>query len=98
MRSMGVALDAEAALDIRKVVGFHFPDTGESWTIEVRRGIADVREGLPESPDLRLAVDSVVWREMLCGRRNPATTLASDAVQVEGGVLELLGFLRLFRR
>ena len=46
--------------------------------------------------DVAVTVDSGVWKDLLTGRRNPALTLASSDVQVEGGTLDLVAFLRLF--
>jgi hypothetical protein len=44
-----------------------------------------------------VTVNSTVWKELLAGLRNPALTLASDDIEVEGGRLALVSFLALFR-
>ncbi len=41
--------------------------------------------------------DSEVWREIVLGLRNPALAFASDDVEIEGGTLDAVRFLRLFR-
>jgi alkyl sulfatase BDS1-like metallo-beta-lactamase superfamily hydrolase len=96
LRAMAVRLDPEQSADTDTVVGFRFPDLGEEWTIHVRRGVAEVQPRFPEEPDVAVSVDSNVFKEILIGARNRALALASDEVQVEGGTLALVNFLRLF--
>ncbi len=62
----------------------------------MRRGVAEIQPVFPPDPDLAVTVDSRVWKELLTGRRNPALTLASSDLQVEGGSLDRVAFLRLF--
>jgi alkyl sulfatase BDS1-like metallo-beta-lactamase superfamily hydrolase len=97
MRAMSVNLDPEKSLDADTVVGFRFPDVGEAFTIHVRRGVAEVSPVFPEEPDIAVTVDSLVWKEILIGKRNPLTAFASDDVAIEGGTVALVGFLRMFR-
>lgn len=94
--AMSVSLDPEASRDVDRVVGFRFPDAGEDWTVHVRRGVAEIRPGLPEKPEILVTLAATVWKEMLAGLRSPALTLASGEIRVEGGRLDLIGFLRLF--
>ena len=96
LRSMSVQLDPLKSADVDTVVGFRFPDVGEAYTMHVRRGVAEVQPVFPADPDLAVTVDSSVWKDLLTGRRNPALTLASSDVQVDGGTLDLVAFLRLF--
>jgi len=43
-----------------------------------------------------LIVDSTVWKEVVTGFRNPALALIKD-VDKEGGTLEIIKFLGLFK-
>jgi alkyl sulfatase BDS1-like metallo-beta-lactamase superfamily hydrolase len=97
VRAMPVHLDPSASASVDTVVGLHFPDVDEGWTIHVRRGVAEVRPSFPATPAIGVRMDSAVWKDLLAGRRNAALTLASSEVQVEGSTLELIAFLRLFR-
>jgi alkyl sulfatase BDS1-like metallo-beta-lactamase superfamily hydrolase len=96
MASMPVRLDPEKSADIDMLVGFHFPDVDESYTIHVRRGVAEFQRSFPEEPNVAISVDSEVWREIVVGFRNPAIAFASGDVQVQGSTLDLIAFLRLF--
>jgi putative sterol carrier protein len=78
------------------VAGFIFPDTGEAFSVHVRRGVAEIQPRLPEKADLTVRMDSQVWKEVAAGLRSPAVAIAKD-MQVEGGRLDLIRFLSLFR-
>ena len=93
---MAIKLNPEKSIDVDKVAGFRFPDTGEAFTVHVRRGVAEVRSQFPENPDITLTVDSTVWKEVVTGFRNPAIALVKD-VDKEGGTLEIVKFLNLFK-
>ncbi len=97
MAAMPVHLDPDRAADVDMAVGFRFPDVGEDYSLHVRRGVAEFRSRLPARPDVVVTADSRVWKEVVLGIRNPAVTLLSGQVQVEGGTLDLVGFLRMFR-
>jgi alkyl sulfatase BDS1-like metallo-beta-lactamase superfamily hydrolase len=93
--AMAIKLDPEKSSDVDTVAGFRFPDTGEAFTVHVRRGVAEIRPQFPENPDISLTVDSTVWKEVATGFRNPAIALVKD-VDKEGGTLEIVKFLKLF--
>jgi alkyl sulfatase BDS1-like metallo-beta-lactamase superfamily hydrolase len=93
---MAVKLIPEKSIDVDTVAGFRFPDTGEAFTVHVRRGVAEIQPQFPENPDISLTVDSTVWKEVVTGFRNPAIALVKD-VDKEGGMLEIVRFLNLFK-
>ena len=93
--AMAIKLVAEKSMDVDTIAGFRFPDTGEAFTVHVRRGVAEIRPQFPENPDISLTVDSSVWKEVATGFRNPAIALVKD-VDKEGGTLEIVKFLKLF--
>ena len=94
--AMAVKLDPEKSMDVDTIAGFRFPDTGEAYTVHVRRGVAEIRPQFPESPDISLTVDAAVWKEVVTGFRNPAVALVKD-VDKEGGILDIIAFLNLFK-
>lgn len=93
---LAVNLDAQKSLDLEQKVGFEFPDTGEAWTLWVRRGVAETQPRLLDGLDLRVRVDSLVFKEMLARVRNPALTLAREFEMVDGSHLRFVQFMRLF--
>jgi len=96
MQAMRVSLDSDKAAEEDTVIGFEFTDTGETFGIHVRKGIAEVTDGFPENPDASLKTDSLVWKEILAKRRNPAVAFASGDVDINGSIIDMLAFLSLF--
>ena len=93
---MAVNLNPEKSAEVDIIAGFRFPDTGEAYTVHVRRSVAEIQPVFPESPEISLTVDSNVWKEVVTGLRNSAIALVKD-VDKEGGTLEIIKFLSLFK-
>ena len=81
-----------------RVVGFVFPDTEEKFMLHVRRGVVEVQPYFFAEPEVTVTVASTTWKDILVRRRNPVAAFASGDVKVEGGALDLVGFLALFDR
>jgi alkyl sulfatase BDS1-like metallo-beta-lactamase superfamily hydrolase len=94
--AMAVKLDPDKSIDVDTIAGFRFPDTGEAYSVHVRRGVAEIRPQFPDNPDISLTVDAAVWKEVATGFRNPAIALVKD-VDKEGGILDIIKFLNLFK-
>ncbi len=93
---MAVNLDPKKSADVDVIAGFRFPDTGQAYTVHVRRGVAEIQPKFPDNPDISLTVDSNVWKEVVTGFRNPVVALVKD-VDKEGGTLKIIKFLNLFK-
>lgn len=94
---LSVNLHAEDTLDLNQKVGFEFTDTGEKYTLWVRRGVTELQPVLMDGLDLHVRVDSQVFKEMLAQLRNPALTLAKDFDVVQGSKPGLIKFMSLFQ-
>ena len=94
--SMAVKLNPEKSAFVNTVAGFRFPDTGEAFTVHVRRGVAEIQPRFPKNPDISVTVDSDVWKEIAAGMRSPALAILKD-MKKEGGTLNLIKFLKLFK-
>lgn len=72
-------------------------DVAESWTITVRRGVAEVREGTPlpgtPEPVATITTTSRTWIGLALDVRDPAAALIAGDLEVDnpGGVLTFLG-------
>lgn len=97
MRAMPVNLNAEMSAGKNIIVGFRFTDIDETYTIHVRSGVAEVQPGLPENPDMMVTTEAMIWKQLLSGHRNAAAAIATGAVGVDGGRVDLVRFLLLFR-
>lgn len=94
--ALAVNLDAVASAERQQTVGFEFPDTQETWTVIVRRGVAEVRPGLAGNPDLHVKVPAQVFKEMLARLRGPAVTIARDCEMIKGNKVAFAAFMKLF--
>ena len=92
---LAVNLDPVKSADLDQRVGIKFTDTGEAYTIHVRRGIAEITPGLKDNLDMLVHADSVKWKEMLAKLRSPVTTLAGFKYP-KGNVIEFANFLKNF--
>ncbi len=93
-------LNPEKSADADTVMGFRFPDASESFTIHVRRRVADFRTGFPDEPDVAISADSGAWVEVVAGVRGLPAAIASGDIEIEGGVRKLPAaeaFLAMFR-
>ena len=93
---MEVALDGEAAWDVQQRIAFEFPDLRRAYTLEVRRGVTERLPGVHPEADIHVQIDSLAFKQLLAGQRNPALALAVDFDFQRGGRLGLARFLRLF--
>ncbi|MBN1498004.1 MAG: MBL fold metallo-hydrolase, partial [Spirochaetes bacterium] len=95
--TLAVNLDAGACMDLEKRVGFTFSDTGETWSIHLRRGVAETRPKLLDRLDILVSADSKKWKEMLAKLRNPVTTLAGFEYR-KGNAVEFARFMKYFEQ
>jgi alkyl sulfatase BDS1-like metallo-beta-lactamase superfamily hydrolase len=93
--SLAVNLDPIKSADLDKRVGIKFTDTGEAYTIHVRRGVAEITPRLKDNLDMLVYADSGKWKEMLAKLRSPVTTLAGFKYP-KGNVIEFANFLKNF--
>jgi alkyl sulfatase BDS1-like metallo-beta-lactamase superfamily hydrolase len=98
MAAMAVRLKAEETLDTDTAALFRFTDTGEDYTVHIRRGVAETRLRTHPSPDLTITTTAQTWKRVASRKQNPALAYASGEIQVEGGVAAVVGFLGNFER
>jgi len=51
---MAVHLDPHKSITVNMCVGFNFTDSGESWMVHVRHGVADIKKNGPVKRMLKL--------------------------------------------
>ncbi|OWY23736.1 MBL fold metallo-hydrolase [Sphingobacteriales bacterium UPWRP_1] len=93
---MAAHLNPDKSSNVQQTALFHFTDTGAKWTVQVRRGVAEVQPFAAGAPDITISVTETVWKELTAKVRNPITTYLSGEIQVTGGQLAFLQFMRLF--
>jgi alkyl sulfatase BDS1-like metallo-beta-lactamase superfamily hydrolase len=60
-------LMAEETLDVQMTFGFNQPDINEGLGLEIRRGVAEFHESLPDHADVILEMDRSVLESILLG-------------------------------
>jgi len=78
-------LKAEDTLDVTMTVGFRFPDVGEAYGIEIRRGVAQFVEHLPEKTDLTISLDKAVLDRIRSGQLTMNDAIGERIIKVSDG-------------
>ena len=79
-----------------KTMSWRFPDVNKAYTLEVRSGVAEFREGLDEQADITLQVNKDDWIEIILGQRSFPYALATGDVTLDGGIKKLPELTRFF--
>jgi alkyl sulfatase BDS1-like metallo-beta-lactamase superfamily hydrolase len=97
-RGMTVRLDPEKSINTNKRVRFHFVDLNKNYTVHVNRGVAIVEVDSREKADLSVELKSNIWKEIVAKLRSPVIALAKGDIRIEGSIIELVRFLKLFQQ
>lgn len=89
-------IDPEKAGDLEMTLGFSFPDVGEQWALEVRRGVAQLHKGIPEGTELRLSMDKSFMDTLLTGEGGLVKGALLGDVKADGNLLDIRRFLSCF--
>lgn len=90
-----VNLNSQACVEINKKVGFVFTDTGDEFTVWIRKGVAEVLHKLVDDLDIKVSLDSKQWKEMLAQIRSPMLTIMKFKYE-KGNAVSMTNFLKLF--
>lgn len=74
--SLSVNLNAQACGDMVKTIGMRFTDENSEFSIYIRRGVAEIKHGLPSEPDILVTANAKDFKAMLAKIKNPIITLA----------------------
>jgi hypothetical protein len=80
----------------RVVVAFELNDTGETFHVAARDGVATVLPGRPERADATVRLPQRVWIGLLLGVTSLCDALLADGVEAEGDLAEFVRFHRRF--
>ncbi len=94
--AMTVRLDPVKSADAHIVVAFKITDTGETYALEVRRGVAQVHEGLPAKVDATLAISLATMQKLIARQLTLVGALQSGEVKIQGSAALLTRFYGFF--
>ncbi len=100
MKSLPVNLNAEKAIEIDKKIIFKFSDINDVFSLHIRRGVAQLSFSNFDDPDLVVTTDQQSLKEIFAGLKNVASislALTDGTIEVEGGKMEFLKTLSLFK-
>jgi len=89
-------VDPEKANDVELTLGFSFPDIDEQWALEVRRGVVQLHQGIPEGTRLKLTLDKTYLDTVMSGENGLLKGALLGEVKVEGNLLDIRTFLGCF--
>jgi alkyl sulfatase BDS1-like metallo-beta-lactamase superfamily hydrolase len=96
VEGLPVRLKAEETLDMNVSVGFKYTDVGEDYALEVRRGVAEVRSGLPVGAVAIVTGTRASIGPLLSGVTPVAEALKDPGIKVDGSMDGLVKFLGHF--
>ena len=67
VNGMRFRLQAENTLDVHMTMGLRVPDVDEGYGLEIRRGVAEYHDSLPENADVVLEIDRLTLESILVG-------------------------------
>ena len=100
MKSLPVNLNVEKAIETNKKIVFKFSDIDDVFSLHIRRGVAQLSTNIIEEPDLIINTDQQTLKEIFAGLKNVASislSLTDGTIEVEGGKMEFLKTLSLFK-
>lgn len=89
-------IDPDKAADVQLTLGFEFPDVGEQWALEIRRGVAQLHQGIPAGTALKLSMDKRFMETLLTGEGGLIKGMLLGDVKVDGNLLDIKTFLACF--
>ena len=96
VEAMPVRLKAEETFDVNLSVGFSYSDVSEDYTLEIRRGVAEVRSGLPAGAIATVKGTRDSIGPLLSGVTPVQEALKNPGVKVDGSIDGLVKFLSHF--
>ncbi len=93
---LSVWLDAEATADVELTLAFKFTDVQENYGLQIRRGVAEFWDTLPDEYDFAIVTTREVVDQLLLGDLKPLRAVAEGKIQIEGDAELLDRVLRYF--
>ncbi|KAF0805597.1 beta-lactamase domain-containing protein [Alcanivorax xiamenensis] len=96
--AMPSLLKAEETLEVNEALGFRFRDTGKTFTLRIRQGIALIESGLDDDSVATLDTSEITWKSIAAGSRSAALALAGGDLNIDGDKLDALRILGYFEK
>jgi putative sterol carrier protein len=95
MKKMPDAFVPEKAEGVDAVIQFHLGDGGD-WICTIRDQACTAVEGVTEEPNLTLSAEADDYIDMVTGKLNPMTAIATKKVLLKGDLNLAMKYMNLF--
>jgi putative sterol carrier protein len=95
MKKMPDAFVPEKAEGVDAVIQFHLGDGGD-WICTIRDQACTAVEGVTEEPNLTLSAEADDYIDMITGKLNPMTAIATKKVLLKGDLNLAMKYMNLF--
>ncbi|MCU1718050.1 alkyl/aryl-sulfatase [Pseudomonas sp. 5P_3.1_Bac2] len=89
-------IDPQKSEDLEMTLGFALPDINEQWSLEIRRGVAQLHPGIAADTTLRLTLNKSYLNSIISGDTSLLKGALLGDVKVSGNLLEVRRFLASF--
>jgi alkyl sulfatase BDS1-like metallo-beta-lactamase superfamily hydrolase len=96
LKFLEAQINPEKSKDLEGVVQITFADLNQSWTLHVRRGVAEVTAVVPDQVDANLSLPRLVWAQMVLNETTLEKAIASGEATVEGSAKTLSAVFNSF--
>jgi alkyl sulfatase BDS1-like metallo-beta-lactamase superfamily hydrolase len=94
--AMTVRLDPSRTADVHMTVAFRFKDTGQTYALEIRRGVAQLHESMPGQADASLTMTVADLNRIIFRQTTFLDALKSGEIIAEGKRAEFPRFFGYF--
>ena len=96
IEALTIRLIAEQTFEVHLTMEFQIADTNEEYAIEIRRGVAQFHEYLPEKVDVKLGMSRRFLNENILNISNVKNGVDSGDIKVEGKWTDVESFFSYF--
>jgi alkyl sulfatase BDS1-like metallo-beta-lactamase superfamily hydrolase len=98
LRNLVCRVDAEKSREVHMTLALQVTDKQQAYALELRRGVVQLHEKLPERVDLTLAGNEATLRDVLLGRASFTKEWLLRGVRVDGALSDVARFFSYFER
>ena len=96
MERMPGALIPEKAEGVDAVIQFHLGEAGGDWICTIKDQTCTAEPGVFEEPNLSLTAEAADYIDMITGKLNPMTAIATKKVILKGDLNLAMKYMNLF--
>ena len=95
---MAVNLIPEKSIAVTKTVNFYFPDIDQYWSVQVRKGIAEIQSFKMKGAAISIEMNSNDWKKLATGVEGGVGSYLSGNMSFKkGSLLDFKSFFEMFK-